>query len=117
MSQRINIQLPVFISSNVEKFFDDLFKKYPSGYVYDAIIGYLMKHTKELRWTYEIEDLTDDDKSWFINFIEGAIEAEYEAEMAAAEAEAEAQAIAEAEAAMFEQMMMEEEYGFDGPRY
>ena len=112
MSQRINIQLPVFISSNVEKFFDDLFKKYPSGYVYDAIIGYLMKHTKELRWTYEIEDLTDDDKRWFINFIEGAIESDI---AMAAEAEAEAQAIAEAEAAMFEQMMMGEEPGFDGP--
>ena len=111
--KKFTLSLPLYVKSDYEEFFNDLFKKYPPDFVSDAIITYLKekKHIDKLQYSYRIDSLNEDDKRWLIDYIESAIEAE----IAAAEAEAEARAIAEAEAAMFEQMMMEEEPGFDGP--
>lgn len=114
---QIAFTIRVYLSTEDEKFAEQLFEKYPGDYVNAAFLAFLKeKKTQRLQYSYSLDRLTEEDKRWLVNWIETTIESDMEAEIAAAEAEA---AEAEAEAAFLAEMeaAAEAEAYYEPPDY
>ena len=101
----IMLTIKVFPRDKDEGFIKQLLEKYPEDYVKEAFKVFLIEKKKqELKYSYSLGELTDDDKKWLVDWIEMTLESDAEAEAAVAEAEAmaEAEFRAEMEAARAE---------------
>jgi len=112
----IMLAIKVFPKNKDEDFIKQLLEKYPEDYVKEAFKVFLIeKKGRELQYSYSLDELTDDDKKWLVDWIEMALESDAEAEAAAAVAEAEAMAEAEFQAEMEATRAETEAYYYEEP--
>ena len=112
----IILTIKVFPKDKDEDFIKQLLERYPEDYVKEAFKVFLIEKKKqELKYSYSLGELTDDDKKWLVDWIEMALESDAEAEATAVATEAETMAEAEFQAEMEAARAEAEAYYYEEP--